>query len=85
MRLAALVLVLLAQDVSFEEKFAGKLSDGWSWVREDSAGWKLDGGALKIKAQPGTIWYKKNDAKNIITAIITIAVRWSSAHAITFL
>lgn len=66
MRLAALALVLLAQDVSFEEKFAGKLSDGWSWVREDASGWKLDGGALKIKAQPGTIWYKKNDAKNIL-------------------
>lgn len=66
MKLAALAFVLLVQDVSFEEKFAGKLSDGWSWIREDSAGWKLDGGALKIKAQPGTIWYKKNDARNIL-------------------
>ena len=66
MRLATLALVLLAQDVSFEEKFAGKLSDGWTWVREDAAGWKVDGGALRIKAQPGTIWYKKNDAKNLL-------------------
>src|SRR5262249_12610864 len=67
MTFAALALFVLSQDAPiFEEKFAGKLSDGWSWVREDAAGWKLEGGALKIKAQPGTIWYKKNDAKNIL-------------------
>ncbi len=67
MRLAALALVLLAQDAPiFEEKFAGKLSDGWSWVREDAAGWKVDGGALKLKALPGSLWYKKNDAKNLL-------------------
>lgn len=63
---AALLLVLLPQDALFEEKFAEKLSDGWSWVREDAAGWKIEGAALKVKAQPGTIWYKKNDAKNLL-------------------
>jgi hypothetical protein len=67
MRLAALALVLLAQDAPlFEEKFAGKLGEGWSWVREDAAGWKVEAGALKLKALPGTIWYKKNDAKNLL-------------------
>jgi len=67
MRVAALALIVLLQEPPlFEEKFAGKLSEGWSWVREDAACWKVDGGALKIKAQPGTIWYKRNDAKNIL-------------------
>jgi hypothetical protein len=74
MRLAALALVLLAQDAPlFEEKFAGKLGEGWSWIREDAAGWKVDGGALKIKCLPGTIWYKKNDAKNFVMRKLPVA------------
>ncbi|HUR37881.1 MAG TPA: DUF1349 domain-containing protein [Planctomycetota bacterium] len=65
---ATLVLALLLQDPPlFEEKFAGgKLGDGWTWLREDSGGWKLEGASLKMKALPGTIWYKKNDAKNLL-------------------
>lgn len=64
---AASLLALLFQDkVLFEEKFEGKLSDGWTWVREDAAGWKLEGGALKIKAQPGKLWYKTKTAKNVL-------------------
>jgi len=67
MRIALLALVMFAQDAAlFEEKFAGKLVDGWTWIREDAAGWKVDGGALRIKCQPGSIWYKKNDAKNFV-------------------
>lgn len=68
MRLAALALlaVLTQEKVLFEEKFGGKLSDGWTWVREDAAGWKVDGGALRIKAQPGKIWYKTKTAKNLL-------------------
>ena len=65
---AALVLALLLQDAPlFEEKFAGgKLGDGWTWLREDAGGWKIEGASLKMKALPGTIWYKKNDAKNLL-------------------
>lgn len=60
-------LPALAQDKPlFEEKFGEKLSEGWSWVREDAAGWKLEGGALKIKTQPGTLFYKQNNAKNVL-------------------
>jgi hypothetical protein len=61
------ILLLLAQDSSlFEEKFAAKLGEGWTWVREDAAAWKLGGGALKVKCLPGSIWYKRNDAKNFL-------------------
>jgi len=65
---AALLLALFLQDASlFEEKFSGgKLGEGWTWVREDAGGWKIEGASLKMKALPGTIWYKKNDAKNLL-------------------
>ena len=68
MRIASLALVVLLgqEKVLFEEKFAGKLSDGWTWVREDASGWKVEGGALRIKAQPGKIWYKTKTAKNFL-------------------
>lgn len=91
MRTAAMILLLLVQDPAlFEEKFAGgKLAEGWTWIREDASGWKVDGGMLKVKCQPGSIWYKKRDAKNILmralpavateTAPITIEVTVDSA------
>jgi regulation of enolase protein 1 (concanavalin A-like superfamily) len=62
----AVTLLALHQDKPlFEEKFNDKL-DGWTWVREDKAAWKLEAGALKIKAQPGTLFYKTNNAKNVL-------------------
>jgi len=63
--LSALFLLLLQEKVLVEEKFAGKLTDGWTWLREDPSGWKIEGGALKVKAQPGKIWYKTKTAKNL--------------------
>src|SRR5262245_1644774 len=68
MRFAALALVVLLveEKVLFEEKFDGKLSDGWTWVREDAGATKIEGGALKIKALPGKIWYKTKTAKNFL-------------------
>lgn len=67
MRIAVLfLLAALGQDqVLFEDKFAGKPADGWTWLREDAGGWKVEGGALKIKAQPGKLWYKTKTAKNV--------------------
>jgi regulation of enolase protein 1 (concanavalin A-like superfamily) len=68
MRVAAAALfslLALQEKVLFEDRFAGKLADGWNWVREDPSGWKLEGGSLKIKSQPGKIWYKTKTAKNV--------------------
>jgi hypothetical protein len=62
---AALVMILFQEKVLFEDKFAGKMSEGWTTLREDTGGWKVEGGALKIKAQPGKIWYKTKTAKNV--------------------
>jgi len=65
---AALLVVLLSQEkVLLEEKFAGKPGAGWTWAREDAGAWKVDGGALQIKALPGKIWYKTKTAKNFLT------------------
>lgn len=79
---AALVLLLVAQDAVFEEKFGTKLGDGWTWVREDAASWKLDGGALKMKCLPGSIWYKKNDAKNFLLRRFSVAATEAAPLAI---
>jgi len=80
---AALVLLFVAQDPAlFEEKFGAKLGDGWGWVREDAAAWKLDSGALKIKCLPGSIWYKKNDAKNFLLRRFPVAATEAAPLAI---
>jgi hypothetical protein len=75
MRTAALMLLLCVQDPAlYEETFAGgKLGDGWTWVREDAAGWKIEPGVLKVKSQPGSIWYKKRDAKNMLFRKLGVA------------
>jgi regulation of enolase protein 1 (concanavalin A-like superfamily) len=70
MRIAALAMLTLCalpqEKVLFEEKFQKKLSDGWTWVREDAKGWKIADGGLEIRAQAGTIWEKTNSAKNLL-------------------
>jgi len=79
---AGVVLLLLVQESMFEEKFAGKLDDGWAWVREDAAAWKVEGGALKVKCLPGSIWYKKNDAKNFLMRRFAVAATEAAPLAI---
>jgi regulation of enolase protein 1 (concanavalin A-like superfamily) len=72
-----LVLVVLAasapvragaaeqEHVLFTEVFKGKLADGWSLVREDAKGWRLDQGALVIRTSTGGLWLKDNNTQNI--------------------
>ncbi len=53
--------------VLFEEKFPKKkLSDGWTWLRQDPKGWKVTEGALEIRALPGGLKGKENTAKNLL-------------------
>ena len=70
-----LALVLLAAvDVTyradtsflFEDQFKGKLGPGWSWVRENPKGWRVTPNGLEIRVEPGNMWGKSNDAKNIL-------------------
>ena len=66
MLFALLLGLALGDDVLFEEKFADKPGEGWSWVREEPGAWKVEGGALHVRTLPGSIWYKARDAKNIL-------------------
>ena len=52
--------------VAFEEKFADKLDEGWSWVREDDKAWKLDSGSLVIRTSTGALWQQTNNNRNIL-------------------
>ena len=46
--------------VVFQERFAGKLSADWSWLREDPKTWRLKEGALEICVEPGAAHNVKN-------------------------
>jgi len=48
------------QAVLFEERFDGKLDEGWSWLRENSSAWRLREGALEIRVEPGVAHNVKN-------------------------
>jgi hypothetical protein len=47
-------MTALAQEkeqVLFAERFEGKPGPGWTWVREEAGGWRIESGALLIKWQ----------------------------------
>lgn len=46
--------------VMFEDRFEGKLGDGWTWVREDPKTWRFKEGALEIRVEPGVAPTVKN-------------------------
>jgi regulation of enolase protein 1 (concanavalin A-like superfamily) len=51
----------------FHETFrAPKLSDGWTWLREDPKHWRLGEHGLEVHIQPGNMWGPDNDAKNVL-------------------
>ena len=73
MKATVLALVVVAcvfqvrgDEVLFHETFSGKLKEGWSWRREDKAGWRLGADALEIRVEPGNMWGPANDAKNVL-------------------
>src|SRR5688572_15276205 len=44
----------------------GKLGEGWTWRRENPAGWRIRDGALEIRVEPGNMWGPANDARNVL-------------------
>jgi regulation of enolase protein 1 (concanavalin A-like superfamily) len=48
--------------VVFEDKFEGKLGEGWRWLRENPKNWRIKDGGLEIRIEPG----KANDVKNAL-------------------
>lgn len=55
----ALALPVLAAD-DYKADFSEKLDEGWSFIREDKADWRLREGALQLLAQPSNIWGNQN-------------------------
>jgi regulation of enolase protein 1 (concanavalin A-like superfamily) len=71
--MSSVLLILLvaafrghADKVLFRETFHGKLKAGWTWVRENKAGWRIGPQALEIRVEPGNMWGPANDAKNVL-------------------
>jgi regulation of enolase protein 1 (concanavalin A-like superfamily) len=56
--------------IVFQDDFDAKLGDGWSWVREDPAAWRVRKEGLEIRVQPGNMWGAANDAKNVLVRTI---------------
>ncbi|MFO0926644.1 MAG: hypothetical protein U0736_06330 [Gemmataceae bacterium] len=38
--------------VIFEDRFTGKLADGWVWLKQDPKSWRLRDGALELRILP---------------------------------
>jgi regulation of enolase protein 1 (concanavalin A-like superfamily) len=54
------------QKVVFEDNFSGELGKGWSWLREDAKGWRLDKGSLLVRTSTGSLWMKQNNNRNVL-------------------
>jgi regulation of enolase protein 1 (concanavalin A-like superfamily) len=63
--LAGLV-VSQAADLLVHERFAGKLGDGWSWIRELRGAWRVSDRGLEIRMLPGNMWGPANNATNVL-------------------
>jgi hypothetical protein len=47
-------------EVIFQDRFDGKLGEGWSWIRENPQNWRIKGKGLEIKVEPGVAETVKN-------------------------
>jgi len=58
--------ILAAERPVFVEEFGPQLSPGWSWVREDPQGWRLEDGALVMQVSTGGVWENHNNDRNVL-------------------
>jgi regulation of enolase protein 1 (concanavalin A-like superfamily) len=57
---------VLADEVLFQDNFKPKLGEGWTWVREHREAWRASERGLEVRIEPGNMWGKANDAKNVL-------------------
>src|SRR6185369_1615692 len=62
-----------AEEVLFQDDFAGKLGEGWSWVREHPAAWRVVERGLEVRIEPGNMWGPANDASNVLIRAAPLA------------
>jgi hypothetical protein len=58
--MAGLPLGAAEPRVVFEDRFDGKLGEGWTWLRENPAAWRIHGHGLEIRVEPGVAATVKN-------------------------
>lgn len=59
------------------DTFRGSMNSSWRWQRENKAGWKLTDNGLQVLIEPGNMWGKANDAKNVLLHPVPAA--WQSS------
>lgn len=55
-----------ADEVLFQDNFAGRLREGWSWTREEKPAWRVADKVLEMRVLPGNLWGRANNAKNVL-------------------
>lgn len=55
-----------AAEILCRDEFAGALTAGWKWVREDPAAWRVADRGLEIRVLPGNLWGRANNVKNVL-------------------
>ncbi len=58
--------ILGLEECVFQEDFRGKLSQGWSWIREDRNAWRVGERGLEVRLEPGNMWGPQNNARNVL-------------------
>lgn len=48
------------------DDFQGTMRKEWRWLRENRNGWRLTDTGLQVLIEPGNMWGKDNDAKNVM-------------------
>jgi regulation of enolase protein 1 (concanavalin A-like superfamily) len=62
----AVASTCMADEVLFRDPFAGKLGDGWTWVREEKSAWRVADQGLELHVLPGNLWGRSNNARNVL-------------------
>lgn len=58
--------ICAADEVIFKDGFAGKLGEGWTWMREDKSAWRISEAGLKVRVRPGSLWGPANNVGNVL-------------------
>ena len=73
MRANVLVLLLFgasvvmgAEKIIFRDDFGGKVGEGWSWLRENPAAWRVTNNSLQVRIEPGNMWGGQKSGKNTL-------------------
>jgi regulation of enolase protein 1 (concanavalin A-like superfamily) len=64
--LISLGVAAAASTTLFQDRFEGKLGEGWSWLSEHPGAWRVTPNGLEVPVEPGNMWGAQNDARNLL-------------------